>query len=304
MRFCDAKAASQKRMETSVKVTSAIEHCSNLLDSLRSVPETSKETNLIEDCSKLLTSLQTILPKTSQEIRDVQQQSDTSASIPKHTAPAQLGETANPLTLQETKDVQPQSDASSSIPKHTVPAPLGGTLDPPTSPSTAPRFSPVMNQRLPTNLQRLVGDYQRASVFVLRELIEYGGANHKIDSQGHISFLETVDDKNVQHPMRVDLDLIKNDDGYYLAVPRIVARHYTLLLDSMFNRKSKFTSCQLREKLRAMAEKLDITIAGRSTVHEWYKCLPEADGRVNNNPQHAAFLARLEDLRDCMDSYL
>lgn len=233
-------------------------------------------------------------------VKKIVKNSDDAAFAVRQIAELSNAILSKPATSQQTKDNQ-QDAASASNAQQSSPAPLPDTGNPSPSHSSAPNNTLVL--RLPSTLKESVGKYQQANLFVLKNLIKYGGFNHKPNSElpAQLDFLDAWGDVCTMNIGREPMY------GCNESIPHIRASQYGALLDSMCNRyetreapKNVLKKPSAQQKFREMSARLNSAIEGRTVVHNWHLALPQADPRLDDNFKYAAFLETLKALKERM----
>jgi hypothetical protein len=124
------------------------------------------------------------------------------------------------------------------------------------STSRTPTSAPALDESLPPKLRALVGEYQSANEFVLKNLIDHGAfdlAYEEVEcgqgkTEWHIRSLVYKDRENLDQVMAVQRKHVEMYDGMSTNTPYILGSQYTDLLVSTIKRgtspvKSWTTSC-------------------------------------------------------------
>ena len=212
------------------------------------------------------------------------------ASIGYQHIPAFSPATYSTATFSSTTDTlqfaEPQATIFSSAPTQSA-VPHGSSQQPPSDAyCLLPTHNPVLGERRPPELRELVYEYQIANFNLLQLLLEHGLIDCDIlTSHGLDEF--DVEYRNV------------SDNGMPATIPYILGGDYMRLYNSI-RRQYPANCVELARIRRELLHWVEVAIAGRATVHDWHLRLPANDPRAANNPRHAAFLAMLIRLRNCL----
>lgn len=201
-------------------------------------------------------------------------------------SPATYTTTAFSSATATQQFAEPQPTVDSSAPTQSA-VPHGSSQQLPSDAyCLLPTYNPVLGERLPLELRELVYEYQVANYNLLRLLLEHGLVDSGIvTAHGLVQF--DVESRQV------------NDNGMPATIPYILGGDYMRLYNSI--RRQHPASCAgLARIRRELLHWVEVAIAGRATVHDWHLRLPANDPRVAHNPRHAAFLAMLIRLRNCL----